>query len=264
MGISDEDWLEIKRRLQADNVKIQFGVGDAAAAADYIGAAGEPIYVEDREAFAVCDGKTSQDRIYYPVNKGVPKTEETIDGYLKHLIDTCLDNTYPSFLTNAFAQEGYPLTRSKLVEAFEGTKKFCVPDGRSLPADCYVRTRFGISSAPNLVGRFMRHYDPYGSADTPRGIGSHQSDAFQDHYHGFREDSDALDFSGWLVDGFSELRRSGDWSSGYLRFVYNMTLTQRISRYSFPDDTGQAASGNYANETRPKNLTYISFYRYDW
>ncbi|AMR76059.1 hypothetical protein [Borrelia hermsii] len=53
MAISDENFEEIKRRLQADNVKIQFGVGrgNMEQAKTYIGKLGEPIVVEDRGLF---------------------------------------------------------------------------------------------------------------------------------------------------------------------------------------------------------------------
>ncbi|QMU99660.1 hypothetical protein F0310_04425 (plasmid) [Borrelia sp. A-FGy1] len=268
MGISDEDYKEIKQRLQAENVKFQFGVGNSADAESYIGRPGEAIYVEDKEAFAVCNGKSSQGRIYYPVSRGgEPKVEDNIEGYLAHLVETALDNTYPAFLTAAFAKEGSTLTRSRLIDAFEDTGKFCLPDGRSLPSSCYVRRKFGISYAPDLAGRFLRHYDRNGSVDSNRSIGSTQEDQFQDHIHDFREDDDALNFSGWLVDKYYTLSRSGDWTRGNLKFVYNMTLSEKIWSFDFPDKTGhvrERGGVRVGEETRPKNLAYVCFYRYDF
>ncbi|WP_024652956.1 hypothetical protein [Borrelia persica] len=260
MAISDDDFEEIKRRLQADNVKIQFGVGNMEQAKTYIGKLGEPIVVEDKGLFAICDGKSSENRKYYPINRGLSPSadDDTLDSYIKDLIATCLENTYPGFLTCEFAREGSELTRSKLIEAFEATKKFCLPDGRSLPENCFVREKFGISSAPSLSGRFLRHYDNNGSYDYVRSIGDTQSDSYEKHYHYI--DRSKIDFDGNLIKSFRELKRSGDWGVGNYYFVYDMSYGDYISKYKFPDRT---ETSGY-DETRPKNLAYLCFYRYDW
>ncbi|AMR76144.1 hypothetical protein A0V01_06020 (plasmid) [Borrelia hermsii] len=259
LAISDDDFEDIKRRLQTDNVKIQFGVGNMEQAKTYIGKLGEPIVVEDRGVFAICDGKSSENRKYYPMSKGMPPVlDDTLDAYIEDLIERCLDNTYPGFLTCEFAQEGSHLNRSKLIEAFEATKKFCLPDGRSLPEGCFVREKFGIYSAPNLSGRFLRHHDRNGSYDSVRSIGDTQSDSFARHDHYINRDN--IDFDGRLIRGFSRLYKSGDWSGGTYKFVYDLVLGDYISKYNFPNWTEYTGD----SETRPKNLTYLSFYRYDW
>ncbi|UPA19071.1 hypothetical protein [Borrelia puertoricensis] len=259
MAISDDDFEEIKRRLQTDNVKIQFSAGDMEQAKNYIGKLGEPIVVEDKGLFAICNGKSSEDRKYYPINKGLPPVlDDTLDSYIEDLVERCLESTYPGFLTSEFAQEGSKLTRSKLIEAFEATKKFCLPDGRSLPEDCFVRERFGISSAPSLACRFLRHHDRNGSYDSVRSIGDTQSDSFENHNHYINIDS--INFDGRLVRSFNKLYKSGDWSGGTYKFVYNLVLGDYISKYNFPDRTNYSGD----SETRPRNLTYLSFYRYDW
>ncbi|ACH94193.1 hypothetical protein [Borrelia duttonii] len=259
MAISDDDFEDIKKRLQTDNVKIQFGVGNMEQAKTYVGKLGEPIVVEDRGLFAICDGKSSENRKYYPINKGLPPVlDDTLDSYIQDLVERCLENTYPGFLTAEFAREGSHLTRSKLIEAFEATKKFCLPDGRSLPEGCFVREKFGIYSAPSLSGRFLRHYDPHGSYDYVRSIGDTQSDSFQKHDHSINRDS--INFDGKLVRSFDQLYKTGDWSTGDYRFVYNMRLGDYISKYDFPSYTEYYGD----SETRPVNLAYVSFYRYDW
>lgn len=194
------------------------------------------------------------------MNKGTKPVldDDTLDSYIKDLIERCLENTYPGFLTCEFAQESSHLTREKLIEKFEATKKFCLPDGRSLPEGCFVRDKFGISSAPSLAGRFLRHYDQNGSYDYVRSIGDTQSDSLGRHDHSINRDS--MNFSGRLIKEFWQLRRSGDWSSGNYKFVYDMEYGNSITKYDFPRYTQYAGD----NETRPRNLTYLSFYRYDW
>ncbi|WP_330730656.1 hypothetical protein [Borrelia turicatae] len=259
MAISDDDFEEIKRRLQSDNVKIQFGVGNMERAKTYIGKLGEPIVVEDKGLFAICNGKSSENRKYYPMNKGLPPVlDDTLDAYIEDLVERCLESTYPGFLTSEFAQEGSNLTRSKLIEAFEATKKFCLPDGRSLPEGCFVREKFGISFAPSLAGRFLRHHDRNGFYDSVRRIGDIQGDSFREHKHSL--DKSNMNFSGRLISSFYEIYKSGDWASGNYKFVYDMQLGASVSKYDFPSET--KSTGSY--ETRPKNLSYLSFYRYDW
>ncbi|AHH11742.1 hypothetical protein bcCo53_001388 (plasmid) [Borrelia coriaceae] len=260
MAISDEDFEEIKRRLQADNVKIQFSVGDIEQAKTYVGKLGEPIVVEDKELFAICDGKSSQNRKYYPINKGLLPVldDDTLDSYVKNLIENCMENTYPGFLTAEFVQENLKLTRFKLIEAFEGTGKFCLPDGRKLPEGCFVKTKFGISYAPNLEGKFLRHYDSRGVYDTIRTIGHVQYDSFASHSHSLNRNS--MNFEGRLISSFRELYKSGDWASGNYAFVHDMVLGPYVSKYNFPDSTEYYGD----RETRPINVACLSFYRYDW
>ncbi|WP_417903327.1 hypothetical protein [Borreliella burgdorferi] len=259
--ISDDDFEDIKKRLQADNIKFQFGVGTMEEAKNYVGKLGEPIVVKDKELFTICNGKDTANRKYYPINKSTkPPIGENIEDYLKELVNWCLENTYPGFLTTEFAKEG-SLSRSALVQAFEDTKKFCIPDGRSLPKGCFVREKFGIYSAPDLSGRFLRHYDsgsgtdPYGS----RTLGTSQGGDFGSHRHPI--DRSKLDeLKGSLVEEYTYIKRDPNWSTGTTYFITGLSWGDRISRWDFPDYTEYEGG----SETRPKNTCYISFYRYDW
>ncbi|ACN55113.1 hypothetical protein [Borreliella burgdorferi] len=259
--ISDDDFENIKKRLQADNIKIQFGVGTMEEAKNYVGKLGEPIVVKDKELFAICNGKDTTNRKYYPINKNTkPPIGENIDDYLKDLVNWCLENTYPGFLTAEFAKEG-SLSRSKLVQAFENTKKFCIPDGRPLPDNCFVKENFGISYAPNLSGRFLRHYDSGGSTDSSgsRSLGHEQSDSLKSHRH-YIDRSKLERIYGQLVTRTESIQRTSDWSRGNTSFITQMLVGSYIDREDFPDRTEYEGS----SETRPKNTCYISFYRYDW
>ncbi|WP_187983378.1 hypothetical protein [Borreliella bavariensis] len=259
--ISDDDFEDIKKRLQADNIKFQFGVGTMEEAKNYVGKLGEPIVVKDKELFAICNGKDNANRKYYPINKSTKHPiGENINDYLQELVNWCLENTYPGFLTTEFAKEG-SLSRSTLVKAFEDTKKFCIPDGRSLPKDCFVTEKFGISSAPYLSGRFLRHYDPSGSTDSSgsRSLGDTQSDSFGNHRH-YIDRSKLESIYGQLITKIDGIYRTSDWAKGNTRFITEIIGGSRISRWDFPDRTEYEGS----SETRPKNTCYISFYRYDW
>ncbi|WP_212129913.1 hypothetical protein [Borreliella valaisiana] len=259
--ISDEDFEEIKKRLQADNIKFQFGVGTMEEAKNYVGKLGEPIVVKDKELFAICNGQDTTNRKYYPLNKTIkPPIGENLDEYLEHLVNWCLENTYPGFLTTEFAKEG-SLSRSKLVKAFEDTKKFCIPDGRSLPNDCFVKEKFGISLAPKLSGRFLRHYDSGGSTDSDgtRSLGHTQEDSYKSHDHDL--DLSVLDsLRGRLVTDYSSIRRDSNWSTGSTSFVTHIEYGEPIQSWRYPSYTKYSGD----DETRPKNTCYISFYRYDW
>ncbi|ETZ17650.1 hypothetical protein BDCR2A_01426, partial [Borrelia duttonii CR2A] len=81
---------------------------------------------------------------------------------------------------------------------------------------------------------------------------------FQKHDHSINRDS--INFDGKLVRSFDQLYKTGDWSTGDYRFVYNMRLGDYISKYDFPSYTEYYGD----SETRPVNLAYVSFYRYDW
>ncbi|WP_419253661.1 hypothetical protein [Borreliella afzelii] len=259
--ISDDDFEDIKKRLQADNIKFQFGVGTMEEAKNYVGKLGEPIVVKDKELFAICNGKDTVNRKYYPINKSTkPPIGENIEDYLKELVNWCLENTYPGFLTAEFAKEG-SLSRSALVKAFEDTKKFCIPDGRSLPKDCFVREKFGISSAPYLSGRFLRHYDPSGSTDSSgsRSLGDTQSDSLEKHDHNI-DNSQLNGLEGRLISKYRYIERDPNWSSGSTSFVIDIEYGDSISSWRYPSYTEYTGS----DETRPKNTCYISFYRYDW
>lgn len=254
--ISDEDFENIKKRLQADNIKFQFGVGNMEEAKNYVGKLGEPIVVEDKELFAICNGKDTTNRKYYPINKNTKRPiGKNIDDYLKDLVDWSLENTYPGFLTTEFAKEG-TLSRSQIIEAFENTKKFCIPDGRSLPSDCFVTKIFGIYSAPNLSGRFLRHY---GSGNY-RSLGDTQSDSFAKHRHNI-DTSRINKISGNLIENYYYIRKTSDWSTGTTSFITGITTGSAITKWYFPSNTEYYGS---EDETRPKNTCYISFYRYDW
>ncbi|WKC58524.1 hypothetical protein [Borrelia sp. P9F1] len=173
-----------------------------------------------------------------------------------------LKKTPVGALTQEFAAEGSRLSRSKLISTFSNTNKFCIPDGRSLPSSCYARRVLGISSAPNLVGRFLRHYDYSDS----RVLGSLQEDAFEDHKHRVKLDEFNIGY-GSLINKFERLSRQDSyyWSrSDYFRFVYDLDTGDHISIFSLPYYT-QTVKGysNYDRETRPRNLAYVAFYRYD-
>ncbi|PRR43247.1 hypothetical protein [Borreliella burgdorferi] len=259
--ISDDDFENIKKRLQADNIKIQFGVGTMEEAKNYVGKLGEPIVVKDKELFAICNGKDTTNRKYYPINKNTkPPIGENIDDYLKDLVNWCLENTYPGFLTAEFAQEG-TLSRSKLIQAFENTKKFCIPDGRSLPDNCFVKEKFGISLAPKLSGRFLRHYDSGGSTDSSgsRSLGHTQEDSYKSHDHGL-DLSKLYSLRGRLVTDYSSIRRDSNWGTGSTSFVTHIQYGDSIMSRLYPSYTEYKGD----DETRPKNTCYISFYRYDW
>lgn len=205
--------------------------------------------------------KDTTNRKYYPLNKTTkPPIGENLDDYLEHLVNWCLENTYPGFLTAEFAKEG-TLSRSKLVKAFEDTKKFCIPDGRSLPSDCFVREKFGISSAPNLSGRFLRHYDSYGSndSDSSRSLGDTQSNSLERHDHNI-DNSQLEQLEGYLISKYRYIEKDANWSTGNTSFVIGIEYGDRISSWRYPSYTEYTGS----DETRPKNTCYISFYRYDW
>ncbi|PRQ97975.1 hypothetical protein CV681_04950 [Borreliella burgdorferi] len=264
--ISDDDFENIKKRLQADNIKIQFGVGTMEEAKNYVGKLGEPIVVKDKELFAICNGKDTTNRKYYPINKNTkPPIGENIDDYLKDLVNWCLENTYPGFLTAEFVEQG-SISRSKLVQAFEDTKKFCIPDGRPLPDNCFVKEKFGISSAPKLSGRFLRHYDSGGSTDSDgtRSLGHTQEDSYKSHDHDL--DFSRINFKGKLVKRMTMIYRSADtWYTWYWAeeimspFITGYSYEEIDPEYLLPPFTRQSGS----KETKPKNTCYISFYRYD-
>ncbi|WP_421136381.1 hypothetical protein QIA36_07095 (plasmid) [Borreliella yangtzensis] len=260
--ISDEDFEKIKKRLQADNIKFQFGVGTMEEAKNYVGKLGEPIVVKDKELFAICNGQDTTNRKYYPINKNTkPPISENLEDYLEHLVNWCLENTYPGFLTAEFAKEG-TLSRSKLVKAFGDTKKFCIPDGRSLPESCFVKEKFGISSAPYLSGRFLRHYDSggYTDSDGSRSLGDTQSDSLKRHYHEIDISRLRDLLSGKLVNSYYYIKRDSNWSTGNTSFVTGIEYGDIIYPWVFPTVTEYMGD----NETRPKNTCYIAFYRYDW
>ncbi|WP_187981879.1 hypothetical protein [Borreliella bavariensis] len=258
--ISDEDFEEIKKRLQADNIKFQFGVGTMEEAKNYVGKLGEPIVVKDKELFAICNGQDTTNRKYYSLNKNTkPPIGENLEDYLEHLVNWCLENTYPGFLTAEFAKEG-TLSRSKLVKAFEDTKKFCIPDGRSLPKSCFVKEKFGISYAPYLSGRFLRHYDSggYTDSDGSRSLGGTQEHSLEKHYHPI-DISDLKKLKGRLINNYYYIERTSDWSKGSTSFLTGIVYGDGIYSWNYPFKTEDMGG----NETRPKNTCYISFYRYD-
>lgn len=84
---------------------------------NYVGKLGEPIVVKDKELFAIYNGKDTVNRKYYPINKSTKSPiGKKANDYLKELVNWCLENTYPGFLTAEFAKER-TLSRSALIQA---------------------------------------------------------------------------------------------------------------------------------------------------
>ncbi len=255
--ITQSDYVEIKKRLQNTKTRIQFRNADKADSLGYEGSIGEPILLKDKLTFSVCDGKSIDNRKEYEITKSAPKLD-SLSEYLEHMVLFFLEKTPVGALTAKFAQEGSILTRSKLIETFTNTNKFCIPDGRSLPSNCYASKVLGISYAPYLSGRFLRHYDSSNS----RSLGDTQSDSFAKHRHYI--DTSKINFEGKLVLDVQSIQRDKDWywSSGSTRFVIDVDHNAWYSfvEFLFPNSTEK--SYEY-KETKPKNTCYISFYRYD-
>ncbi|WP_418905582.1 hypothetical protein [Borreliella japonica] len=253
--ITQSDYVEIKKRLQNTKTRIQFRNADKADSLGYEGSIGEPILLKDKLTFSVCDGKSIGDRKEYEITKSAPNLD-SLSEYLEHMILFFLEKTPVGALTAKFAQEGSLLTRNKLIEAFTNTNKFCIPDGRSLPSNCFAYKVLGISSAPNLSGRFLKHYD----SNNSRSLGDKQSNSLEKHRHDI--DTSKISFEGKLVkDDYNIYRDSSRyWSDGDTRFVtkikYSYDSVSSNLFVPFTENTG-------SEETRPKNTCYISFYRYD-
>ncbi len=152
--ITQEDYTEIKKKLEKTKTRIQFRNGNKIDSLGYQGSLGEPILLKDKLTFSICDGKNIDNRKEYKITKNAPNLD-SLNEYLEHMILFFLEKTPVGALTAKFAMEGSILTRSKLIQAFTNTNKFCIPDGRSLPSNCYAYKVLGISSAPNLTGRFL-------------------------------------------------------------------------------------------------------------
>ncbi|ANF34490.1 hypothetical protein A7978_06065 (plasmid) [Borrelia turicatae] len=258
MSISNKDYKNLKLRIASSNTRIQFGVGDHFDSKGYTGEIGEPILLKDKGVFAVCDGKSIANRRYYPINKNMSSVlDDTLDATLEHMIDFFIEKVAVGTLTAKFPIEGSKLRRYKLIEAFTSTNKFCIPDGRSLPSNCYAARVLGISSAPNLAGRFLRHCNILDF----RVLGSTQSDALESHIHGI--DYTAVNYGSYqrlFKQAYQASREnSWYWKDGTYAFVLNIALGDYFERYHFPSET--KPTGTY--ETRPKNLSYLSFFRYD-
>ncbi|WP_420025372.1 hypothetical protein QIA36_05345 (plasmid) [Borreliella yangtzensis] len=254
--ITQSYYERIKEKLSKAKTRIQFRNAEKSDSIGYEGSLGEPILLKDKLTFSVCDGKSIDNRKEYEITKSAPHLD-SFNEYLEHMVLFFLEKTPVGALTAKFAQEGSILTRDKLIEAFTKTNKFCIPDGRSLPNNCYAYKVLGISSAPNLSGRFLRHYD---SSDS-RSLGNTQSDAFEKHRHNI--DRSKMNFEGRLVADEQYIHRDKDyyWSSGNTKFITGFVNLWMDLGYSlFPESTEE--SYDY-KETRPKNTCYISFYRYD-
>lgn len=259
--ITQDDYIEIKKRLEKTKTRIQFRNTDKVDSLGYEGSLGEPILLKDKLTFSICDGKSIDNRKEYEITKNAPHLG-SLSEYLEHMVLFFLEKTPVGALTDKFAQEGSILTRSKLIQAFTNTNKFCIPDGRSLPSNCYAYKVLGISSAPYLSGRFLRHYDPSGSTDSSgsRSLGDTQSDSFEKHRHNI--DTSKISFEGRLVKSYTKISRDKDWywNAGRTEFVTELVYgTYRVTDdlfMPFTEETGY-------EETRPKNTCYISFYRYD-
>ncbi|ACJ73346.1 MULTISPECIES: hypothetical protein [Borreliella] len=259
--ITQSDYIEIKKRLQNIKTRIQFRNADKIDSLGYEGSIGEPILLKDKLTFSVCDGRSIDNRKEYEITKSAPNLD-SLSEYLEHMILFFLEKTPVGALTAKFAREGSILTRSKLIETFTNTNKFCIPDGRSLPSNCYACKVLGISYAPDLSGRFLRHYDPSGSTDSDgsRSLGHKQSDSLKKHRHSI--DTSQINFTGKLVADYDYLGRDKDryWSKGDTEFVIDLEFGDEISSDGlFVPLTKEMGFP----ETRARNICYISFYRYD-
>ncbi|MCD2373667.1 MULTISPECIES: hypothetical protein [Borreliella] len=257
--ITQKDYTEIKKRLEKTKTLIQFRNGNKIDSLGYEGSLGEPILLKDKLTFSVCDGKSIDNRKEYEITKNTPNLD-SLSECLEHMTLFFLRKTPVGALTAKFAQEGSSLTRSKLIEAFTSTNKFCIPNGRSLPSNCYAYKVLGISSAPNLSGRFLRHYDSSNS----RSLGDTQSDSFNSHNHDL--DTSRINFEGRLVKRMTSIyRRADTWYTWYWAeeiispFITGYSSQEIDSQDLLPPFTNQRGS----KETKPKNTCYISFYRYD-
>ncbi|WP_038359119.1 hypothetical protein [Borrelia hispanica] len=260
-SISHKDYEDIKSRLSDKSTRIQFGIGSYLDSKGYTGSVGEPIVLKDKDVFGICDGSSIANRRYYPMNKDISSIlDDNLDAVLEHTIDFFIEKVPVGTLTAKFPVEGSKLNRAKLIEAFSNTNRFCLPDGRSLPSNCYATRVLGITSAPSLSGKFLRQYD----ASNSRSLGDTQSDSLYRHRHGtnYRSKVSYYDrFDQWLVRTFSVARRDSSWywKDGPYDFVFDIDIGDYISRYKFPSRTREYGD----NETRPKNLAYLSFFRYD-
>ncbi|MCD2319835.1 hypothetical protein LRB26_05090, partial [Borreliella burgdorferi] len=224
--ITQEDYIEIKKKLENTKTRIQFRNGDKIDSLGYEGSLGEPILLKDKLTFSICDGKNIDNRKEYEITKSAPNLD-SLNEYLEHMILFFLEKTPVGALTAKFAMEGSILTRSKLIQAFTNTNKFCIPDGRSLPSNCYAYKVLGISSAPNLSGRFLRHYDSSNS----RSLGDTQSDSFERHRHEI--DTSRINFEGQLVKYVTLIYRSAD--TWYTWYFAETIMSPFITGYSYEE-----------------------------
>ncbi|WP_215536379.1 hypothetical protein [Borreliella bavariensis] len=254
--IIQKDYEDIKKRLKNTKTRIQFRNAEKKDSLGYEGSIGEPILLKDKLTFSICDGKSIANRKEYEITKSAPNLD-SLGEYLEHMVLFFLEKTPVGALTAKFAQEGSLLTRSKLIEAFTNTNKFCIPDGRRLTSNCYASKVLGIFYAPNLSGRFLRHYDSSNS----RSLGNKQSDSFEKHRHYI--DTSKISFKGKLVKSMTAIYRDDSWywSEGNTRFITRHYAEDIGSEHLFPSFTKNSWWGS--EETRPKNTCYISFYRYD-
>ncbi|ETZ17651.1 hypothetical protein BDCR2A_01427 [Borrelia duttonii CR2A] len=260
MSISQKDYEDIKSRLSDKSTRIQFGIGSYLDSKGYTGSIGEPIVLKDKDVFGICDGSSIANRRYYPLNKDIPSIlDDNLDAVLEHMVDFFIEKVAVGTLTSKFPVEGSKLNRSKLIETFSNTNKFCLPDGRSLPSNCYATRVLGITSAPSLSGRFLRQYD----ASNSRSLGDTQGYALKNHQHRINYKDVNYGYGQNLFKeaytnskGFSD---SWYWKDGSYGFVHNLKLGDPIYSHRFPSYTGYEGS----SETRPKNLVYLSFFRFD-
>ncbi|AHH11820.1 hypothetical protein bcCo53_001675 (plasmid) [Borrelia coriaceae] len=261
MSISNKDYKDLKSRIANSNVRIQFGVGDYLDAKGYEGVIGEPILLKDKNVFAVCDGKSIANRKYYPINNSMQAIlDDNLDAVLEHMINFFIEKVPVGMLTAKFPVEGRKLNGSKLIEAFTNTNKFCIPDGRLLPQNCYATKVLGMTYAPYLLGGFLRHYDAKGLNDSVRTIGHIQSSSLKKHKHLIKYKGIDYDERYRLFKRAYGSKREDSWywKDGSYALVYGIVLGSYVAKYHFPKATENAGS-----ETRPKNLAYLSFYRYD-
>ncbi|WP_421136382.1 hypothetical protein QIA36_07100 (plasmid) [Borreliella yangtzensis] len=257
--ITQKYYERIKEKLQKAKTRIQFRNAEKSDSLGYEGSLGEPILLKDKLTFSVCDGKSIGNRKEYEITKSAPNLD-SLSEYLEHMVLFFLEKTPVGALTAKFAQQGSILTRNKLIETFTNTNKFCIPDGRGLPSNCYAYKVLGISSAPNLSGRFIRYYDSSNS----RSLGDTQSDSFKEHRHDIKTPSS--EFKGKLVKGYKRIYRDEDyyWSAGNTKFITGLEYVWLdVGSHLFPESTKESHDYHNDKETRPKNTCYICFYRYD-
>ncbi len=108
--ITQEDYLEIKKRLENTKTRIQFRNGNKIDSLGYEGSIGEPILLKNKLTFSVCDGKSIDNRKEYEITKSPPKLN-SFKEYLEHMILFFLEKTPVGTLTYKFANAGSKLTR---------------------------------------------------------------------------------------------------------------------------------------------------------
>lgn len=103
--ITQQDYTEIKKKLENTKTRIQFRNGNKIDSLGYQGSLGEPILLKDKLTFSICDGKNIDNRKEYEITKNAPSLDSLIE-YLEHMILFFLEKTPVGTLTAKFAMEG--------------------------------------------------------------------------------------------------------------------------------------------------------------